>query len=121
IQYLLGESKKLHSKVFCPFLGVDCYETIKTCRRICEIANMDIVKTPYYNVNPNTDLILYKNNNLNEENQIKINTIGEYLATIKANCPYNNYTCQEKLFIQYYNILRDENQNENTFNNEYNI
>ncbi|CAG8822517.1 24001_t:CDS:1, partial [Gigaspora rosea] len=73
------KSKGLHSKVFCPFLGVDCHETIITCRGIkgCEIANMDIAKTSHTNVNPDTDLILHNDNNLtNEEDQIKINTIG---------------------------------------------
>ncbi|KAF0537647.1 hypothetical protein F8M41_008313 [Gigaspora margarita] len=52
---------------------------------------MNIAKTPHYNVNPDTNLFLYNDNNLNEENQIKINTI------------------------------EDENQNENTSNEEYNI
>ncbi|CAG8783407.1 27407_t:CDS:2, partial [Dentiscutata erythropus] len=91
IQYLLGEYKGLYSKVFCSFLEVDCYETIKTCKRIkvCEIANMNIAKTLYYNVNPDTDLILHNNNNLNEENQITTNIIGD--------------------------------ENENTSNGEYNI
>ncbi|CAG8758510.1 9126_t:CDS:1, partial [Dentiscutata heterogama] len=70
IQYLLSEPKELHSKVFCPFLEEDCQKTIKTCRgiKVCEIANMDIVKTLHYNVNPDTDLILHENNDLNEEN-----------------------------------------------------
>ncbi|CAG8499933.1 12595_t:CDS:2 [Dentiscutata heterogama] len=58
---------------------VDCHETIKTCRgiKICEIADMNLVKTPYYNINPDLDLNFHDNNNLlNEENQIKTNTIG---------------------------------------------
>ncbi|CAG8560455.1 16633_t:CDS:2, partial [Racocetra persica] len=79
IQYSLGDSKGLHSKVFCLFLEVNCHETIKTCReiKVCEIANINIVTTPHYNINPDTDLILHDDNNLNKENQIKINTIGE--------------------------------------------
>ncbi|CAG8778025.1 19657_t:CDS:2, partial [Racocetra fulgida] len=44
--------------------------------KVCEIADMNIATTPHYNVNPDTDLILHDNNNLNEENQIKTNTIG---------------------------------------------
>ncbi|CAG8824175.1 16454_t:CDS:2, partial [Gigaspora rosea] len=36
----------------------------------------------------------------------------EYLATIRSNCPYNNYTCKGNPIIQYYNILRNESQNE---------
>ncbi|RIB12716.1 hypothetical protein C2G38_2199905 [Gigaspora rosea] len=80
----------------------------------------NIAKTPHINVNPDTDLILYNDNNLtNEEDQIKINTIGVYLATIKSNCPYNNYICKGNPIIQYYNILRNESQNENTSNEEY--
>ncbi|CAG8789232.1 14441_t:CDS:1, partial [Racocetra fulgida] len=71
--------KGLHSKVFCSFLEVDCHESIKTCKeiKVCEIADMNKVSTPYYNVNLDTDLILHDNNNLNEENQIKTNTIGK--------------------------------------------
>ena len=72
----MDEPKGLHSKVFCPFLGVDCHET---CRgiKVCEIANMEIAKTSHSSINPNTDLILYDDNNLiNEQDQIKINTIG---------------------------------------------
>ncbi|CAG8471752.1 31589_t:CDS:2 [Gigaspora margarita] len=112
----------LHRKVFCPFLGVNWHKTIKTCRgiKVCERTNMNIAKTPHYNVNPDTNLFLHNDNNLNEENQIKIIQL-KYLATIKANCSYKNYTCKRNLFIQYYNILRDENQNENTFNEESNI
>ncbi|CAG8810775.1 32946_t:CDS:2, partial [Racocetra persica] len=87
--------------------------------KVCEIANMNIVTTLHYNVNPDTDLILHDDNNLNEENQIKINTIGEYIATIKATCSYNNYICKRKPIIQYYNILRSENQDKNTSNEEY--
>ena len=37
---------------------------------------MDIAKTPHSNINPDTDLILYDDNLTNEEDQIKINTIG---------------------------------------------
>ncbi|CAG8670291.1 4143_t:CDS:2, partial [Gigaspora rosea] len=45
-----------------------------------EKANIDIAKTQYSNLNPNTNLILYNNNNLiKEEDQIKIdnNLINE--------------------------------------------
>ncbi|RIB24254.1 hypothetical protein C2G38_2169094 [Gigaspora rosea] len=44
------------------------------------VANIDIAKTQYSNLNPNTNLILYNNNNLiKEEDQIKIdnNLINE--------------------------------------------
>ncbi|CAG8809827.1 29016_t:CDS:2, partial [Gigaspora margarita] len=119
---VMSKPKGLYSKVYCHFLGVDCHETIKTCRgiKVCEIANMEIAKTSHSSVNPNTDLILHDDNNLiNEQDQIKINTIGEYLATIKSNCPYKNYTCKGNLIIQYYNILRNESQNETTSNEEY--
>ncbi|CAG8849401.1 44667_t:CDS:2, partial [Gigaspora margarita] len=43
----------------------------------------------------------------------------EYLATIKSNFPYKTYTCKGNPIIQYYNILRNESQNETTFNEEY--